>query len=75
MRKLLPFEISVAIKDRPKSFQFITLAMFSFCITVILIGTILRLVSPVDQRKVVNKQPSASYAGLTTVSTFYGVQR
>lgn len=37
MRKFLRYEITTAIKDRPRIFQFITLSLFSFSLTIILV--------------------------------------
>jgi hypothetical protein len=75
MRKIFPFEISVATKDRPKSFQFITLALFLSSITVILIGMFLRIAEPAAQKQVVANPQPHSFAGITTVQAAYSVQK
>lgn len=75
MRKVFPFEISVAVKDRSKSFQFITLGLFLFCITVILVGIVSRVVEPMYENSAGNKPMSVPYAGISSSSTLYGVQR
>jgi hypothetical protein len=75
MRKVFPFEISVAVKDRSKSFQFITLGLFLFCITVILVGIVIRVVEPVYENTVVNKPVSEPYAGVRSGATLYGIQK
>jgi hypothetical protein len=74
MRKILPFEISVAIKDRPKTFQFITLALFSFCITVILIASFQRMVSE-EQQPVVKGSSSVPYTGMVSSASLQGLKR
>jgi hypothetical protein len=43
MQKVLYFEISTALKDRPKIFQAITLMLFAFSLTVIFMGSLTRL--------------------------------
>lgn len=75
MRKVFPFEISVAIKDRSKRFQFVTLGLFLFCITVILVGIVSRVVEPMYENSVDNNPVSVPYAGVSASSTLYGVQR
>jgi hypothetical protein len=45
MQKILYFEITTAIKDRPKIFQIVTLVLFAFSLTVIFIGSLNRLSS------------------------------
>jgi hypothetical protein len=45
MQKILYFEITTAIKDRPKIFQIVTLMLFAFSLTVIFIGSLTRLSS------------------------------
>jgi hypothetical protein len=43
MQRILHFEIATAIKDRPKVFQAITLVLFAFSLTIIVVGSIVRL--------------------------------
>ena len=65
----------MAIKDRPKFFQLITLALFSFSLTIILIGAFSRLSGADKERQVYKKAAntndvhfasSTSYRGLHT---------
>jgi len=75
MRKILPFEISVATKDRPKTFQIITLALFAFSVAVILVGTVRRVVEPAEQKQVASKPTPPSYADMQAVQAAYSVQK
>ena len=75
MRKVFPFEISVAIKDRSKRFQFVTLGLFLFCLAVILVGIVIRVVEPMNGSTVENKHVSDAYAGIRSATTFYGIQK
>ncbi|RYZ62167.1 MAG: hypothetical protein EOO14_03075 [Chitinophagaceae bacterium] len=75
MRKIFPFEISMAVKDRSRRFQFVTLSMFLFCLTVILVGIIVRVVEPVYENSVRNQPVSAPYADISSPLTPYSVQK
>lgn len=75
MRKIFPFEISVATKDRSKTFQFITLVLFSFSVTVIVTGAVRRVFEPAEQRRVVNKPVPPSYADMNSVQAVYSLQK
>ena len=77
MRRILPFEIAVALKDRPKSFQLITLTLFSFSVTVILMGSLMRIAFPAQEDHVLKKAASSNYAGVIapTAGPLTSVQR
>jgi hypothetical protein len=63
MQKILHFEITMAIKDRPRIFQLIILALFSFSITVILISSISRLSPVVHEKQALRQNKVPGYAG------------
>jgi hypothetical protein len=60
MQKILYFEITTAIKDRPKIFQIVTLMLFAFSLTVIFIGSLTRLSSNNADYQV-SKQPGRNH--------------
>lgn len=66
MQKLFSFELTMAIKDRSKVFQFITLALFSFSLTVILIGFVTRF-SGAENNVAVKKVHHNTYSSIITV--------
>lgn len=43
MQRFLQFELTVALKDRSKTFQLFTLALLSFAVTIIVISTFAHL--------------------------------
>lgn len=51
MQKILFFEITTAVKDRPKVFQIITLALFALSVTIILMSVLSRF-NVTDNRQV-----------------------
>ena len=51
MRKIFFFELATAFKDRPRLFQVITLVLFAFSLTMVLIGTIARLTGTNNNNK------------------------
>jgi hypothetical protein len=68
MQKFLYFEIATAIKDRPRIFQFVTLTMFALTLTMVFIGTIVRLSAIAPGRPVVKTAPANSYTGFASSS-------
>jgi hypothetical protein len=66
MQKIFFFELTTAIKDRPRAFQVITLVLFAFSLTMILIGTVVRLVETDNSRQVFQKDQVNHYAGFTS---------
>lgn len=65
----------MAVKDRSRRFQFVTLAMFLFSITVILVGIVIRVVEPVYENSVGNKPASEPYVSINPPVTLYGIQK
>ncbi|HEU4904180.1 MAG TPA: hypothetical protein VFT06_15345 [Flavisolibacter sp.] len=63
MQKFLHFEITMAIKDRPRIFQLIILALFSFSITVILVSSLSRLSPVVHEKQALRQGKVPGYAG------------
>lgn len=63
MQKFLHFEITMAIKDRPRSFQLIILALFSFSITVILVSSISRLSPVVHEKQALQQEKVPGFTG------------
>ena len=53
----------MAIKDRPRIFQLITLSLFSFSITVILVSSVTRCSRAEQEKQVVRHSRDAGYAG------------
>lgn len=68
MQKFLSFEIAMAIKDRPKIFQLITLSLFSFSITVILVSSVTRFSVAEQEKQVVRHNRAAGFAGFAATS-------
>ncbi|WP_121353685.1 hypothetical protein [Flavisolibacter nicotianae] len=67
MQKFLHFEITMAVKDRPKTFQVITLMLLAFSITVILVNSVSRLSSlDVAGKQTLGQAPVTPYAGFVT---------
>lgn len=63
MQKILHFEITMAVKDRPKAFQVITLLLLAFSLTVILVNSVSRLSSPAAGKQTLGQTPVTPYAG------------
>jgi hypothetical protein len=63
MQQFLSFEIATAIKDRPKIFQLITLALFSFSVTVIFVSYIIRFSQAEHGKQALRQNKAGSYAG------------
>jgi hypothetical protein len=62
MQKIFHFELGMAIKDRPKIFQVITLVLFAFSLTVILLGAAARLTTTNDDPSVLQNSQVDRYA-------------
>lgn len=63
MQKFLHFEITTAIKDRPRIFQLIILSLFSFSITVILVSSISRLSPVVHEKQALRQDKTPGFTG------------
>lgn len=63
MQKLFSFELATAIKDRSKPFQVVTLAVLSFCLTVIVISFVTHFTAPAQSLSA-KQQKKSDYAGL-----------
>ena len=63
MQKFLVFEIAMAIKDRPKVFQLVTLSLLSFSLTVILISYVARLSQTEPEKQVLRPGKVVGEAG------------
>lgn len=64
MRKILSFELAVALKGRSKFFQALTLALLSFAVTVIVINTLIRLGAVEQEKQAYKQKQGATFAGL-----------
>ena len=64
MQKILQYEMTVAMKDRPKIFQVITLVLLSFAVSVIVISFLIHFSAPGHGEKQAYKQEKPSgYVG------------
>lgn len=66
MQKILQYEMTVAMKDRPKIFQVITLGLLSFSLIVILISFLTHF-SPLghnEKQAYKEEKPSSGYVSL-----------
>jgi hypothetical protein len=59
----------MATKDRSKTFQFVTLALFSFCSTIILLSSFARLSAVEKQRQSYKVNRQAGEAGYASYAT------
>lgn len=66
MQKLFFFELTTAIKDRPRVFQVITLALFAFSLTMILIGALTKLTATENSQEVFQKDQVNSYTSFAS---------
>ncbi|MDQ3277360.1 MAG: hypothetical protein M3Q06_03480 [Bacteroidota bacterium] len=73
MRRILPFEISMATKDRPKTFQVITLLLFSFSIAVIVVSSLQHLTTGEEQ--VVKRSSPILFSDVTATSSLQVIKR
>lgn len=64
MQKIFFFELAMALKDRPKSFQFITLLLLSFSLTVILFSTLSHVSGNEKEKQAFRKTSDYNYAGV-----------
>jgi hypothetical protein len=63
MQKIFGYEMAVAMKDRPKIFQIITLVLFSFSVTVIVVSSLAPLAAPGHEKQTYKPVKVAGYAG------------
>jgi hypothetical protein len=64
MRKILFFELSMALKDRPKSFQFITLLLLSFSLAVVLFNSLAQVAGDDKAREASRQKSEQNYTGM-----------
>lgn len=74
MQKFLRFEITMAMKDRPKIFQLITLVLFSFSITIVLVSSLSRLSLLTEEKTVMQQNKATNYAGYVAAPTTHLVR-
>lgn len=65
MQKIFHFELGMAFKDRPKSFQVIILVLFAFSLTMVLFGAIARMTDTVSSHQVLQNKQENRYASIT----------
>ena len=75
MQKIFTFEIDMAIKDRPKFFRFITLMLFAFSITIILISSLNSLVPSVAAASNDKKEQMPPVYPLTPTKALFSVNK
>jgi hypothetical protein len=63
MQKFLRYEMTVAMKDRPKIFQVITLVLFSFSVTVIVISSLVHFTSDAQPAQAYKPLKGTGYTG------------
>lgn len=66
MQKILHFELGMAVKDRPKFFQVLTLVLFAFSLTIVLLSALSRLTHMGNSRTSLPRNAVNSYAEVTS---------
>lgn len=66
MQRIFHFELGMAIKDRPKSFQVITLFLFTFSLAMLLFCTLARLTATDNNHQVLQNKEANRYTNITT---------
>lgn len=64
MQKISCFELAMALKDRPKGFQFITLVLLSFSLTIILLSSVAHLSGNEKAKEAFRQHNENNYAGM-----------